>query len=69
MDGRITSADVNRVIARNEKVRVSDVASRLYTTNIQAVRRQMNKMVSRKQLSRTKYRYVGNADICVYSKI
>ena len=42
---RITSADIREVIARGEAVRISDVASRLFTTNKQAVRKQMNKMV------------------------
>lgn len=66
---RITSANIRKVIAKGEKVRISDVASRLYTTNKQAVRRQMNKMVCRGQLSMQKFKYIGNADICVYEKI
>lgn len=66
---RITSAMINEVIARGEAVRISDVASRLYTTNKQAVRKQMNKMVCRGQLSCEKFKYIGNADICVYKNI
>lgn len=66
---RITSANIRKVIAKGEKVRIPDVASRLYTTNKQAVRRQMNKMVCRGQLSMQKFKYIGNADICVYEKI
>lgn len=62
---RITSAMINEVIARGEAVRISDVASRLYTTNKQAVRKQMNKMVCRGQLSCEKIKYIGNADICI----
>ena len=63
---RITSANIRKVIAKGEKVRISDVASRLYTTNKHAVRRQMNKMECRGQLSMQKFKYIGNADICVY---
>ena len=66
---RITSANIREVIARGEAVRISDVASRLFTTNKQAVRKQMNKMVCRGELSCKKFKYIGNADICVYSKI
>lgn len=67
--GRITSANIREVIARGEAVRISDVASRLFTTNKQAVRKQMNKMVCRGELSCRKFKYIGNADICVYRKI
>ena len=67
--GRITSADIRGVIAKGEAVRISDVASRLFTTNKQAVRKQMNKMVCRGELSCKKFKYIGNADICVYRKI
>ena len=66
---RITTANIQEVIAKGEAVRISDVASRLYTTNKQAVRRLMNKMVCRGQLSCEKFKYIGNADICVYRKI
>ena len=66
---RITTTNIKKVIAKGEKVRISDVASRLYTTNKQAVRRLMNKMVCRGQLSVKKFKYIGNADICVYMKI
>ena len=66
---RITSASIRGVIARGEAVRISDVASRLFTTNKQAVRKQMNKMVCRGELSCEKFKYIGNADICVYRKI
>lgn len=66
---RITTANIRKVIAKGEKVRISDVASRLFTTNKQAVRRLMNKMVCRGQLSMQKFKYIGNADICVYEKI
>lgn len=66
---RITSANIRKVIARGEAVRISDVASRLFTTNKQAVRKQMNKMVCRGELSCKKFKYIGNADICVYRKI
>lgn len=66
---RITTTNIKKVIARSEAVRISDVASRLFTTNKQAVRRLMNKMVSRGQLSVEKFKYIGNADICVYRKI
>lgn len=67
--GRITSTNIREVIARGEAVRISDVASRLFTTNKQAVRKQMNKMVCRGELSCEKFKYIGNADICVYRKI
>ena len=66
---KITSASIREVIARGEAVRISDVASRLFTTNKQAVRKQMNKMVCRGELSCKKFKYIGNADICVYRKI
>lgn len=66
---RITTANIQEVIAKGESVRISDVASRLFTTNKQAVRRLMNKMVCRGQLSCEKFKYIGNADICVYRKI
>ena len=66
---RITTTNIKKVIAKGEKVRISDVTSRLYTTNKQAVRRMMNKMVCRGQLSVEKFKYIGNADICVYMKI
>ena len=66
---RITSANIRAVIARGEAVRISDVASRLFTTNKQAVRKQMNKMVCRGELSCKKFKYIGNADICVYRKL
>ena len=66
---RITSANIREVIARGEAVRISDVAARLFTTNKQAVRKQMNKMVCRGELSCKKFKYIGNADICVYRKI
>lgn len=66
---RITTTNIRKVIARGEAVRVSDVASRLFTTNKQAVRRLMNKMVCKNQLSSEKFKYIGNADICVYRKI
>ena len=36
---RITTANIREVIAKGEAVRISDVASRLYTTNKQAVRK------------------------------
>lgn len=65
---RITSANIRKVIARGEAVRISDVASRLFTANKQAVRKQMNKMVYRGELSCEKFKYIGNADICVYRK-
>ena len=63
---RVTTTNIRKVIARNESVRVSDVASRLFTTNKQAVRRMMNKMVSKGLMTCEKFRYIGNADICVY---
>ena len=66
---RITSANIREVIAKGEAVRISDVASRLFTTNKQAVRKQMNKMVCRGELSCKKFKYIGNADICVYRKL
>ena len=66
---RITTTNIRKVIAKGEAVRISDVASRLFTTNKQAVRRLMNKMVGRGQLSCEKFKYIGNADICVYRKI
>lgn len=65
---RITTTNIKKVITRGEAVRISDVASRLFTTNKQAVRRLMNKMVSKGQLSVEKFKYIGNADICVYRK-
>ena len=63
---RITATNIRKVIAKNESVRVTDVASRLYTTNKQAVRRLMNKMVCKGVMTCEKFRYIGNADICVY---
>ena len=63
---RITTTNIRKVIARNESVRVTDVASRLFTTNKQAVRRLMNKMVCKGLLTCEKFTYIGNADICVY---
>ena len=66
---RITTTNIRKVIAKGERVRISDVASRLFTDNKQAVRRLMSKMVARGQLSCQKFKYVGNADICVYQKI
>lgn len=66
---RITTTNIRKVIATGERVRISDVASRLYTDNKQAVRRLMVKMVARGQLSCEKFKYIGNADICVYMKI
>ena len=62
----ITTTNIRKVIAKNESVRVTDVASRLFTTNKQAVRRLMNKMVSNGLLTCEKFKYIGNADICVY---
>lgn len=62
----ITTTNIRKVIARNESVRVTDVANRLYTTNKQAVRRLMNKMVCKGLLTCEKFKYIGNADICVY---
>lgn len=66
---RISTTNIRKVIARGERVRISDVASRLFTDNKQAVRRLMMKMVAKKQLSCQKFKYIGNADICVYMKI
>lgn len=66
---RITTTNIRKVIAKGERVRISDVASRLFTNNKQAVRRLMVKMVARGQLSCEKFKYIGNADICVYQKI
>ena len=65
---RITTANIRKVIAKGEAVRISDVASRLFTTNKQAVRRLMNKMVCRGQLSMQKFKYIGNADKCENKK-
>ena len=62
----ITTTNIRKVIAKNESVRVTDVASRLYTTNKQAVRRLMNKMVCKGLMTCKKFKYIGNADICVY---
>lgn len=66
---RITTTNIRKVIAKGERVRISDVASRLFTNNKQAVRRLMAKMVARGQLSCQKFKYIGNADICVYMKV
>ena len=63
---RISATNIRKVIARNESVRVTDVASRLFTTNKQEVRRLMNKMVCKGVLTCEKFKYIGNADICVY---
>lgn len=63
---RISTTNIRKVIAKNESVRVTDVASRLYTTNKQAVRRLMNKMVCKGLLTCEKFKYIGNTDICVY---
>ena len=63
---RITTTNIRKVIAKNENVRVTDVASRLYTTNKQAVRRLLNKMVCKGVMTCEKFMYIGNADICVY---
>ena len=62
----ITATNIRKAIAKNESVRVTDVASRLFTTNKQAVRRLMNKMVCKGLLTCEKFKYIGNADICVY---
>ena len=62
----ITATNIRKVIAKNESVRVTDVASRLFTTNKQTVRRLMNKMVCKGLLTCEKFKYIGNADICVY---
>lgn len=62
----ITATNIRKVIAKNESVRVTDVTSRLFTTNKQAVRRLMNKMVCKGLLTCEKFKYIGNADICVY---
>lgn len=62
----ITTTNIRKVIAKNESVRVTDVASRLFTTNKQAVRRLMNKMVCKGLLTCEKFKYIGNANICVY---
>ena len=62
----ITATNIRKVIAKNESVRVTDVASRLYTTNKQAVRRLMNKMVCKGLMTCEKFKYIGNANICVY---
>ena len=62
----ITATNIRKVIAKNESVRVTDVASRLFTTNKQAVRRLMNKMVCKGLVTCEKFKYIGNADICVY---
>ena len=63
---RITTTNIRKVIAKNENVRVTDVASRLYTNNKQAVRRLLNKMVCKGVMTCEKFKYIGNADICVY---
>lgn len=63
---RISTANIRKVINKNESVRVTDVASRLYTTNKQAVRRMLNKMVCKGVMTSEKFKYIGNADICVY---
>lgn len=63
---RVTTTNIRKVIARNESVRVTDVASRLFTPNKQAVRRLMNKMVRKGLMTCEKFKYIGNADICVY---
>lgn len=63
---RISTANIRKVITKNESVRVTDVASRLYTTNKQAVRRMLNKMVCKGVMTCEKFKYIGNADICVY---
>lgn len=65
---KVTVEKIMSVIQPNEKVRVSDIASRLYIDN-QKARRWLNKLVSYELLKMEKYHYVGNADICVYSKI
>ena len=62
----ITTTNIRKVIAKDESVRVTDVASRLFTTNKQAVRRLMNKMVCKGILTCEKFKYIGKADICVY---
>lgn len=56
------------VIRDNEKVRVSDVASRLYISK-QTARRYLRALEIMNLIKVEKYHYVGNADICVYSKI
>lgn len=55
-------------IKQNEKVRVSDIASRLYISK-QKARRALNIMVIMGILQMERYHYAGNADICVYSVI
>lgn len=56
------------VIRDDEKVRVSDVASRLYISK-QKARRYLRALEIMNLIKEEKYHYVGNADICVYSKI
>lgn len=65
---KVTAAQILDAIKLNEKVRVTDIASRLYI-NKQTARRALNIMVRMGVLQMERYKYVGNADICVYSKI
>lgn len=65
---RITKEMVLGVMKKNEKVRVSDIASRLYISK-QKARRILSVLVVMGVLEMRKYKYVGNANICVYKII
>lgn len=65
---KVTAAQILDAMKPNEKVRVSDISSRLYL-NKQTARRALNMMVKMGVLEMERYKYVGNADICVYRKI
>lgn len=65
---KVTKEMILEAIRPNEKVRVTDIASRLYIDS-QKARRCLNILVIMGCLQRVKFHYIGNADICVYSKI
>lgn len=65
---KVTKEMILGAIQPNEKVRVSDIASRLYI-NKQKARRYLNILVCFGILQMERYHYIGNADICVYSRI
>lgn len=65
---RITKEMILSVIRKKEYVRVSDIASRLYISK-QKARRCLNQLVIKGVLEIKKYKYVGNADICIYKII
>lgn len=65
---KVTKEMILEAIKPNEKVRVRDIASRLYITK-QKARRCLNILVCFGILQMERYHYIGNAEICVYTKM